>query len=68
MLGVDFPLPVHASQIFVAVHERRSDQPFAAIPRLLAPYSKVLDVDAAFGQAEIGLVIAPADLGNLVLV
>jgi len=28
----------------------------------------MLDVDAAFGQAEIGLVISPADLGNLVFV
>ena len=68
MLSVDLPLPVHARQIFVAIHERRSDQPFAAVPRLLAPHPEMLDIDAAFGQPEIRLVIAPADLGNLVFV
>jgi hypothetical protein len=64
MLGVDLPLPVHSRQVFVAVHEGCRDQPFAAIPCLFTPLPEMLDVDAAFGQPEIGLVIARADLEN----
>jgi hypothetical protein len=48
VLGVDLPLPVHASQVLVAVHEGRGDQPFAAVGHLLAPHPEMLDVDAAF--------------------
>ena len=68
MLGVDLPLPLHASQVFVAVDEGRRDQPFAAVGHLLAPHPEMLDVDAAFGQPEIRLVIAPADFRDLVFV
>ncbi len=68
VLGMDLALPCHASQVFVAVDERRRDQPLAAVGHLLAAHPEMLDVDAGFGQPEIRLVVAPARFGDLVFV
>lgn len=68
MLGVDLPLPVHPSQIFLAIDEWGRCQFLCAVRPPFLSNAEMLEIDTAFGQAKIRCVGPPPGARELVLI